>query len=121
MEETRRCQECETVIQGRSDKRFCSDYCRNTFHNRVNRDANHIRDQIHQKLRKNRRVLKELLCDKVRRIISREKLLYHGFYMGYITEITNTRNEKKLYSVYEYGYRFIEKDRVLLIRKTLVN
>lgn len=121
MEETRRCHECETIIHGRSDKRFCSDYCRNTFHNRENRGANQIRNQVHRKLRKNRRILQEVLCDKVRRIIPRERLLYYGFYLGYITEITRARNEKNIFFVYEFGYRFMENGKVLVIRKRTRN
>ena len=35
----RKCLECGTVLKGRSDKKFCSDYCRNTYNNKVNRDS----------------------------------------------------------------------------------
>ena len=33
------CESCGEKITGRSDKRFCSDYCRNTKHNEANKDS----------------------------------------------------------------------------------
>ena len=36
--EHRECLECGEPLKGRVDKKFCSDYCRNSHNNKVNKD-----------------------------------------------------------------------------------
>ena len=50
--ETRNCQECSEKLAGRKDQKFCSDYCRNTFNNRLNEDATKYIRRINNILRK---------------------------------------------------------------------
>ena len=57
---TRNCQECNLKLSGRKDQKFCSDYCRNTFNNRLNEDATNYVRRINNILRKNRRILSQL-------------------------------------------------------------
>jgi predicted nucleic acid-binding Zn ribbon protein len=38
--EQRVCKECGHKLSGRKDQKFCSDYCRNSFNNKLNEDAN---------------------------------------------------------------------------------
>ena len=47
----KQCLECGEPLQGRVDKRFCGDYCRNTYHNRSNRGASAIIRQVNRVLR----------------------------------------------------------------------
>ena len=54
------CLECQEKLVGRRDQKFCCDYCRNTFNNRINEDANAIVRKINSILRKNRRILFKL-------------------------------------------------------------
>ena len=35
--ENKECLECGVLVKGRIDKKFCSDYCRNSFNNKVNK------------------------------------------------------------------------------------
>ena len=37
------CLECGEAFNGRIDKKFCSDYCRNTYNNKINNDTHFIR------------------------------------------------------------------------------
>ena len=39
----KQCPECEDPIIGRTDKKFCSDGCRNSYNNRVNKDQKNFR------------------------------------------------------------------------------
>ena len=55
--EKRTCLECEAKLSGRKDQKFCADYCRNTYNNRQNEDANATVRRINGILRKNRRIL----------------------------------------------------------------
>ena len=54
------CRECQEKLVGRRDQKFCCDYCRNTYNNRINEDANAVVRKINSILRKNRRILSKL-------------------------------------------------------------
>ena len=36
----KKCLECESPLVGRVDKKFCSDYCRNSYNNKINTNNN---------------------------------------------------------------------------------
>lgn len=60
--EHRVCIECGREFDfGRSDKVFCSNQCRNTHHNRVNRDTRNIRNKTLTGLNTNYTVLEKLM------------------------------------------------------------
>ena len=54
------CPECGDKIVGRIDKKFCSDGCRNSFNNKVNKDGKNLIRNINNRLRKNWRILESL-------------------------------------------------------------
>lgn len=114
----RTCQECGTELIGRSDKRFCSDHCRNTFHNRVHSKRNRSRSLVHSKLRKNQEILSALLRHRTKRVIPKEQLLQQGFDFDYLTEIKRFKDNKNYFYIYEFGYRILEMQKLLLVRKT---
>ncbi|WP_270087202.1 hypothetical protein [Sphingobacterium sp. SYP-B4668] len=113
----RLCQECKEQIRGRSDKRFCDDACRNNYNNKINSDANNYVRQINTVLRKNRRVLEELLGQEDKKKTSRELLLTNGFQFKYSTNQHTTNRGYTYYFVYEYGYLLLEQELVLLVRR----
>ena len=57
---TRSCLECSEKLLGRKDQKFCCDYCRNSYNNKLNEDANKAVRNINRILRKNRRILSNL-------------------------------------------------------------
>ncbi|MGB1451137.1 MAG: hypothetical protein ACPG7E_05430, partial [Marinirhabdus sp.] len=76
MEKT--CPECGDKIIGRSDKKFCSDACRNTHNNKLNKDGKNLVRNINNRLRKNYRIL-EMLNTKQKTKVKKNTLLKHGF------------------------------------------
>ena len=60
MMEKQKCLECNEPFAGRVDKKFCSDYCRNTHNNKVNKDSKNLIRNVNNRLRKNWRILEEL-------------------------------------------------------------
>ena len=56
----KKCPECSDLIIGRTDKKFCSDGCRNSYNNRVNKDQKNLIRNINNRLRKNWRILESL-------------------------------------------------------------
>jgi predicted nucleic acid-binding Zn ribbon protein len=57
----RNCPACGKPLNGRVDKRFCDDYCRNGYNNQLKSASNNLVRNINNALGKNRRILKSLL------------------------------------------------------------
>jgi hypothetical protein len=110
------CLECDEVLIGRVDKKFCNDQCRNSFNNRVNKDANDYVRKVNVILRKNRRILTGLMNgDKGK--ATKEQLLLNGFNFYYYTNIYTTKQGKTYYFIYELGYLELEDEQYALVKK----
>jgi len=110
------CLECNEPIQGRIDKKFCSDYCRNTYNNKVNKESKNLLRNINNRLRKNHRFLTELNTTGKTKV-TRKKLLDHNFDFNYFTSIYTTKTGNTYYYIYDQGYLALENDYYLLIKK----
>jgi hypothetical protein len=103
------CLECEASFAGRVDKKFCSDYCRNTHNNRINKDGTNLIRNINNRLRKNWRILEEL-NPKGKSIVSKKKLDVKGFNFNYFTEIDTIEEDEAYTFCYDQGYSLLEKE-----------
>ena len=111
------CLECEEEFVGRSDKKFCSDSCRNSYNNKLNSDENNIVRNTNNILRKNRRILKEIVPDGTAKKISRSILMSKGFDLNFHTEFLKTSAGNVYFFCYEYGYLQIEENKFTIVRK----
>ena len=114
--EERKCAECGDALHGRKDKRFCSDYCRNTFNNRLNEDATKYMRRINNILRKNRRILSQMNPDG-KKTVSGITLAEEGFNFHYYTNIYQTKKGAVYYFCYEQGYLKKDDDTYMLVHK----
>jgi len=114
--EKKLCAECGEVIKGRSDKKFCSDMCRNAYNNKLNSDSNNYVRNINNILRKNRRIMEESLSGDTTKI-SKQKLLDKGFNFNFYTNQNITKNNHTYFFCYEYGYLGLENDFILLVKR----
>ena len=114
--ENRTCLECGEALKGRSDKKFCSDYCRNSYNNRVNRDSKNLIRNVNNRLRKNYRILSELNSSGKTKV-TRSRLLEKNFDLSLFTSIYTTKSGNVYFYVYDQGYLELENDFFLLIRK----
>ncbi len=111
--EKRKCQECGGYIYGRSDKKFCSEHCRNNYYNKRYRDVNKVMRNVNNVLRKNRRILAELNPNgKVK--IHRDRLLFQGFNFNYFTSSYKTKNGVYNFC-YDQGYLFLPDQTVIIV------
>lgn len=117
MSETRLCLECSQKIAGRKDQKFCSDYCRNTFNNRQNEDANNYVRRINNILRKNRRILEKLNPKGEKVTLDGIRLAEEGFNFHYFTNIYTTQKGSVYHFCYEQGYIKLENDKYMLVLK----
>ena len=116
-QELRSCISCGKIIRGRSDKKFCNDYCRNTHNNSLKSTGNNYVRNLNNKLNKNRRILESILGEKSQLIkIKKEKLSELGFDFIYITEIRKNNLGSHYYFCYEYGYFPINKQWMILMK-----
>ncbi|QSS96216.1 hypothetical protein [Psychroflexus sp. ALD_RP9] len=112
----RLCEECQEPVSGRSDKRFCSDYCRNAFNNKRNRDQTKVVRNTNNQLRKNYRILNELNPnDKTK--VNRQTLMAKGFNFKLFTSIYKTKKGSIYYFVYNQGYLDIGNDYFALVKR----
>jgi predicted nucleic acid-binding Zn ribbon protein len=110
------CLECDEKIIGRTDKKFCSDGCRNTYNNKRNSDSNNLLRNVNNRLRKNYRILEELNPgDKTK--ASKSKLLAKGFDFEYFTNIYTAKTENVYYFVYDQGYLPLEGEFYALVKR----
>jgi hypothetical protein len=116
----KKCLACDKPIKGRSDKKFCDDSCRNNYNNQLNSDSRPVMRNINNILRKNRRILEELLTNSNKKVlvVERKKLIEKGFHFEYFTEQNKPDKKKEYYYCYDYGYRTIDNDRVAAVKNT---
>lgn len=110
------CLECDTLIRGRIDKKFCNDTCRNSFNNKNKRDAGFYERKVNAILRKNKRIL-EQLTPREKAKTTKEELLFNGFNFYYFTNIYQTKQGKTYYFVYDYGYLELDNEEYALVKK----
>ena len=116
--EARKCLECDTVIRGRADKKFCSDYCRNAHNNKLNKDSKNLVRNINNRLRKNYRILDSFeLKDGKTTKTTKTRLLDKGFDFEFITNLLTTKKGTNYYFVYHLGYRRLDDDFYLIVKR----
>lgn len=113
--DTRNCPECGDKIIGRSDKKFCSDQCRNTFNNKLNSDVSNTVRNINNILRKNRRILQSLTKQSGKTMVSKDILLSKGFNFTYHTHTYITKKGVNYHFCYEHGYLFLKDKNLYLL------
>jgi len=113
--ETRTCLECGSPLKGRIDKKFCADYCRNAYNNKVNKDSKNLIRNINNRLKKNHKILTEL-NSKGKTKVSRTKLYDKGFDFKFFTSIYKTKSGSVYYYVYNQGFLPLENEMFLLIK-----
>jgi len=111
------CPECGEKIIGRTDKKFCSDYCRNVHHNNANKDSSKLIRNTNNLLRKNYRILEELNPNG-KTSVSRTKLQAKGFNFEFFTSIYMTKTGNQYFFVYDLGYLKLENDFYALVKRS---
>lgn len=110
------CLECGEELRGRIDKKFCSDYCRNTYNNKVNKESKNLIRNINNRLRKNHKILSELNSTGKTKV-TRSKLYDKGYDFQFFTSVYKTKKGSVYYYVYDQGFLPLDNDWFLLIRK----
>lgn len=110
------CPVCNSEFDGRIDKKFCCDQCRNTYNNRLNQDSTNFSRQINRILKNNRRILSELYQKNLRKV-HKDKLISSGFNFDYLTNIYKTKTGKVYYFCYDLGYILNEEEHYTIVER----
>ena len=114
--ESKKCLECGEKVVGRIDKKFCSDYCRNTFNNKVNKDSKNLIRNTNNRLRKNYKILTDLNTTGKTKV-TRRKMFDRGFDFRLFTSIYTTKTGNVYFYVYNQGYLELESEVYLLVKQ----
>lgn len=103
MSAQRLCKECSTELLGRADQQYCSDACRNAWHNRQKAGSNGYVRKVTGILKKNRNIIAQLnpegSSSNTRKVLERQ-----GFNFDFYTNTYTTKKGDVYYFCYEYGY-----------------
>ncbi len=114
--EKRACLECEDMFAGRIDKKFCSDYCRNAFNNKINKDNTNLIRNVNNRLRKNWRILTQLNPNDKCKVV-KSKMIDLGFDFSHFTSIYTTKTGNVYYFCYDQGYLELEGGYYALVKR----
>lgn len=115
---TKHCIVCSKQVRGRTDKKFCDDYCRNNYNNHLKAESNNLVRNINHALGKNRRIL-ESLFNKGERIAKTTvgELLHNGFHFKYFTHQYTNKKGNSYFFCYDYGYLPLDNDWYLIVKR----
>ena len=99
------CLQCSKPITGRLDKKYCNDYCRNSYNNQIKRASDQQIQKVNSLIRKNRRILKTL-CPAGKARVSKELLDSMGYNYRFFSGIYWSPAPNKLVYFICYDYAF---------------
>ncbi len=112
------CLNCEKPVKGRSDKKFCDDYCRAAYNNDLKSASNNLVRNVNNALGKNRRILESLLPQgDATAKTNHDKLIEKGFQFKYHTSMYKAKNGNTYFYCYEYGYLPLENNWYLIVKR----
>ncbi|MBK3519924.1 hypothetical protein [Carboxylicivirga marina] len=103
------CPYCHEIIQGRSDKKFCSPYCKSAYHYQQNKSKpDSLFNTIDRQLKTNRRLLKSY--NKAGKSTVRKDLfLSEGFSPKYFTHYWKSQKGSLYLFCYEFGFMEVKE------------
>lgn len=116
MKVDRKCLLCGTAITGRTDKKFCGDYCRNQYNYEQNRQNTNLIRKINGRLKRNYTIMADFNTHGKARI-RKTDMIDRGFNFNYFTNEYVTRSGRKYRFVYSQGYLVDDDEWVTLVMK----
>lgn len=110
------CLECGCEIYGRSDKKFCSEHCKNSFNNRKRTEVDKEYRKTIKALENNRRILEGLLLSGVKSI-DIDRIVELGFDIKHMTGHRKTETGHNEYDCFDIRYCQTGR-KIFRIRKT---
>ena len=101
---SRLCLNCKTELQGRVDKKYCSDYCKSNHNYEKNKiKENSLFKKIDEQLKLNRRLLRDFKRAG-KSTVRAEKIMESGFNPKYFTHYWKNQKGDVYLFCYEFGF-----------------
>jgi predicted nucleic acid-binding Zn ribbon protein len=114
------CQLCGDSLKGRTDKRFCDDNCRASYHNQKKKLNNLAIRKVNAVLLQNRYILSCLMQHPMsvdqQEAISVNRLLDMGYNFNFFTHYYKNSQGHLCQFCYDYGIVFVAKDAFVLLK-----
>lgn len=112
-----KCLICKVPVKGRTDKKFCSITCKNSYHLRLRKANEAVTTKVDQLLHRNREILLESLGKEGKqKILSKIELEKRGFRFRYITGYYVNSQGKQYHYVYDFAWMEFSTQEVLIVR-----
>ncbi len=108
----KKCLNCDTDLQGRSDKIFCDPYCKSSYHYQKSKeDEPRFYNKVDNQLKLNRRILKSY-NKSGKSTVRADTIIKLGFNPNFFTHYWKNKSGDVYLFVYEYGFlKRIENDK----------
>lgn len=114
---TKQCQQCAKKMQGRADKKFCSNYCRSSYHNALYGDRTNYMRRVNALLLRNRKILSDLFASQRKGAnIPLSELYVKGFVPKHFTHQAKHASKTLYTYCYEFGYSLVGKNAIKIIQ-----
>ena len=112
------CMACGSIVKGRSDKKFCNDYCRNDYNNTLKSRVSNLVRNINNALGKNRRILASFIPEgEEKGKTTGERLVENGYLFKYNTHTYTNKNGNVYFFCYDMGYLPLDNDWYLVVKR----
>lgn len=111
----KQCLFCGALLNGRTDKKFCDDDCRNNYYYQNNNQQKSYIKNINNILNHNRNIL-QTLNHGIKTIVRKQDLVEKQFDFEKFTGIYHTKKGKKYHIIYDHAYSFLNEDSIMLIK-----
>jgi len=109
----RKCLLCSEDFNGRADKKFCGDACRNAYNNEHTVQLEKQIKPIYHLLRRNRMTLAKLMNFNG---VTVSEMARNGFNFEYATH-KRRREEVEETFCFDYGFRLLDAEKVEIIKE----
>ena len=112
------CLHCNSSFNGRLDKKFCSNDCKNSFNYNKRKKTKSEVKTIDNFLHRNREILEVLMGNYKKMMIHKINLERAGFRFEYMTGIYHNKENKRFHYVYDYAWAEFTNQEVMLVKKS---
>ena len=116
--ENNTCPVCGSKIMGRSDKKFCDDHCRSSYHHAKNGGVDKLIRSMNKRLKRNRKILMKIE-EKGKTQCSTKQLVFMGFDFSIHTSIYINEIGETCYYCYDRGYVSKAKDQYVILKREM--
>ncbi len=117
----KQCLHCTKKLAGRTDKKFCSNHCRSSYHNQMYGDRTNYMRRVNGLLLRNRKILSDLFAmHQSGTTVHLSELYLKGFSPSHFTHQQKKAKNQLFTYCYEFGYQITGKDCIRIVQQASI-